>query len=171
MVFHCSLSDCKSLQISWTLLGILADLSNAVVWMVFTCPLISKSSILFTNSLGIVPSVPTTIGITITFMFHSFFNSLARSRYLYLFSPFIFTLKSVGTAKSIIRQVPFFFWWLSLGLVFWPPLGDPFVSQNPRTFCASLGRILGCSYTTCSSGQILISCTIHSGSLSLPSHV
>ena len=43
MVFHWSLSDSKSPQVSWTLLFILADLNNVVVGMVFTCPLISKS--------------------------------------------------------------------------------------------------------------------------------
>ena len=43
MVFLWSLSDSKSLQISKTLLCILADFNNAVVWMVSTCPFISKS--------------------------------------------------------------------------------------------------------------------------------
>ena len=43
---------------------------NAVVKMVSTCPLISKSSSLFTNPLVIVPSTPITIGITVTFLFH-----------------------------------------------------------------------------------------------------
>ena len=43
----------------------------------------------------------TIIGITVTFMFHSFFNSLARSKYFSLFSiSFMFTLWSVGTEKS-----------------------------------------------------------------------
>ena len=41
MVFHCSLSDSKSPQISRTLLSILADLNNVVIWMVSTRPLIS----------------------------------------------------------------------------------------------------------------------------------
>ena len=35
MVFHRSLSDNKSLQVSWTLFGILTDLNNAVVWSPF----------------------------------------------------------------------------------------------------------------------------------------
>ena len=48
MVFHWSLNDSKSPQISRTLLSILTNLNNAVVWMVFTCPLISKFSSLFT---------------------------------------------------------------------------------------------------------------------------
>ena len=34
MVFHSSLSDSKSPQVSMTLLGILAVLSNSVVWMI-----------------------------------------------------------------------------------------------------------------------------------------
>ena len=55
MVFHWSLSDSKSLQVSRTLLSILANLNNAVVWMVSTLTLISKSSSLFTNSLVAVP--------------------------------------------------------------------------------------------------------------------
>ena len=44
MIFHWSLSDSKSLQVSRILLGILTDLSNARVWIVSTCPLISMSS-------------------------------------------------------------------------------------------------------------------------------
>ena len=33
MVFHWSVSDCKSPQITWTLFGILTDFNNAVVWI------------------------------------------------------------------------------------------------------------------------------------------
>ena len=86
MVSHLSLSDNKSPQVSRTLLSILVYLSNAVVWMNPTCPLISKSSSPFTNPIEIVPSAPTTNGITVTFMFHGFFSSLERFRYLSLFS-------------------------------------------------------------------------------------
>ena len=43
-------------------------------------------------------------------MFHSFFNSLARSRYLAFFShSFSFILWSAGTAKSTVFQILFFF--------------------------------------------------------------
>ena len=42
-----SLNDSKSLQDSRTLLSFLSVLYNAVVWMVSTCPLMSKSSSLF----------------------------------------------------------------------------------------------------------------------------
>ena len=78
MVFHWSLSDNMSSQVSRTLLSILADLNNAVVWMVSTRALISSSSSPFTDSLVAVPSALITVGITVTFMFHSFFSSLAR---------------------------------------------------------------------------------------------
>ena len=109
MVFHWSLSDSKSPQISRTLLSILAVLHSAVVWTVSTRPPMSKSSSLFTNPLVTVPNAPITIGIIVTCMFHSFFDSLARSRYLSFFShSFSFILWSAGTAKSTILQVLFF---------------------------------------------------------------
>ena len=38
--------------------------------------------------------------------------------------------------KSIRWQVIIFFL-IKLGLIFWPILGDPLVSQNPREFFAS----------------------------------
>ena len=82
MVFHWSLSDSKSPQVSRTRLSILAVLSNAVIWIVSTRPPISKSSRPFNNPLVTVPNAPITIGTIVTFMFHSFFISLARSRYL-----------------------------------------------------------------------------------------
>ena len=37
MVYHWSLSDSKSHQVSWTLLSILTNLNNVVVWMVSIC--------------------------------------------------------------------------------------------------------------------------------------
>ena len=85
MVFYWSLSSSKSPQVSRTLLSILADLNNVIVWMVSIRPLISKSFSPCTTPLLTVLSAPITIGITVTFMFHSFFNSLARSRNLSLF--------------------------------------------------------------------------------------
>ena len=129
MVFHWSLSDSKSPQVSRTLLSILAVLNNAVVWMVSTRPPTSKSSSPFSNPLVTDPNALITIGIIVTYMFYSFFNSLARSRYLSFFShSFSFILWSAGRAKSTILQVLFFFFfcWLLLSLVFCPGLGDPF---------------------------------------------
>ena len=108
MVFHWSLSYSKSPQVSRTRLSILAVLGNAVVWIVSTRPLTSKSSRPFNNPLVTVPNTPITIGAIVTFMFHSFFNSLARSRYLSFFSLSLrFILWSAGTAKSTILQILF----------------------------------------------------------------
>ena len=76
MVFHWRLSDSKYPQVSRTLLSILAVFNNAVVWMVSTRSPTSKSSRPFNKPLVTVPKAPITIGITVTFMFHSFFSIL-----------------------------------------------------------------------------------------------
>ena len=73
-------------QVTRTFLSILGVLNNPVVWIVSTRPPTSKSSTPFKNPLVTVPKAPITIGMIVTFMFHSFFNSLARSRYLSFFS-------------------------------------------------------------------------------------
>ena len=109
MVFHRSLSESKYPQVSRIPLRILAVLSNAVIWIVSTRPPTSKSFRILNNSLVIVPKAAITIGTIVTFMFHSFFNSLARSRYLSFFAhSFRFILWSTGTAKSTILQILFF---------------------------------------------------------------
>ena len=106
MVFHWSLSDSKSPQVSRTRFRILAVLSNAVVWIVSTRPPTSKSS----RPLVVVPNAPVTIGTIVTFMFHSFFNSLARSRYLSFFSlSFRFILWFAWTAKSTYYYYYYYF--------------------------------------------------------------
>ena len=138
MVFHRCLSDSKFLQVTRTFLSFLADLNNAVVWIVSTRPLISKSFSPGINSLVTVQRAPITIGVIVTSMlliFFFFFNSLTTSRYLSFFF-FSFNIGTkVGTAKSTILQVLFFFCWLRL--IVWPRLRDPLLSQNPRGICAS----------------------------------
>ena len=57
MDFPWSLSDSKFPQVSRTLLSILVNLSNAVVWLVSSYPLISKYSRIFINPLGIAPII------------------------------------------------------------------------------------------------------------------
>ena len=81
MVFHWSLSDYKFPLVSNILLRIRADHNNAEVWMVSTNPLISKFFSPFINALLTVLRSPIIIGMNVTFMFHSFFNSQARSWY------------------------------------------------------------------------------------------
>ena len=71
MVFHWSVSDSKSSQVSRTLLSILANLSCVVVWMVSTRPVISKFSSPFNNPLVTAAKAAITIGIIVTFMFYS----------------------------------------------------------------------------------------------------
>ena len=110
MVFHWILSDSKSLQVSRTLLSILAVFNNAVVWMVSTHPPTSKSFRPFNNPSVTVPKAPITIGTIVTFMFHSFFNSQARSRYLSFFShSFSFILWSARTVIWTILQILSYF--------------------------------------------------------------
>ena len=104
MVFHWSLSDSKSPQVSRTLLNILAVINNAVVWMVSTRLPTSKSSRPFNNPLVTVPKAPISTGIIVTSMFQSFFNSLARSKYLSFFShSFSFILWSAGYSLRLFQ--------------------------------------------------------------------
>ena len=77
----------------------LQSILAAFVWMV-SILLIFSSSWLFSRILATVPRVPATGAITDACMFHSFFNSLARSRYLIFLFPFIFTLGSARRVKS-----------------------------------------------------------------------
>ena len=104
MVFNWRLSDSKSPQISRTLLCILAVFNNAVVWMVSTRPPTSKSPRPFNNPLVTVPNAPITIGIIVSFMFHSFFNSIARLIIILLFWEFFlsafFFFWSLSNSKS-----------------------------------------------------------------------
>ena len=119
MVIHWGLSDSKSPQVSRTLHSILAVLSNILVWMISCHPLISKSSRPFNNPLVTVPKALITIGIIVPFKFHSFFSSLARTRYLSFFSlAFKFILWSARTAKSTILQVLFYLFFFLRAIIF-----------------------------------------------------
>ena len=150
MVFHWSLNNSKFPQAFRTVLGILADLNNAIIWIVSISPPFSNSSSFFCKPLGIVPRAPITISIPITLMLHNFLSSLAKSKYLPLLSiSLFFTLWSAGIAKSTVQQVLFLLLLLlSLVLAFWLGLGNTCVRQNPRKSYApdSLGCILVCAY-------------------------
>ena len=103
MVFHWSLSDNKSPKVSRTLLSILAGLNNAVVYIVSTRPLTSKSSSPFTNPLVTVSKAPIIIGIIVTFMFHSFFQFPNMVEVLILLFAF-FQLYSVVSQDSKVHK-------------------------------------------------------------------
>ena len=136
MVFHWSMSDSKSPQVSRTLLSILAVLNNAVVWMVSTRPPASKSSSPFNNPLVTIPKTPITIGTIVHFMFHSFFFNSFFSH------SFRFILWSAGTAKSTILQILSFFFLLIvirsglLAEIRWSVC----MSKSRRSLCVSFSR-------------------------------
>ena len=142
MVFHWSLSDSKSPQVSRNFLSILAVLNNVVVWLVSTRPPTSKSSSYFNNLLATVPKAPITIDIIVTFMFHSFFNSLERSRYLSFFShSFSFILWSAETAKSTILQIFFLFFKIIIRSGLLAKIKCTVcMSESHRSLCVSFSR-------------------------------
>ena len=110
MVPYWSLSDSKSSQVSRTLLSILVDLTNAIVWMASTCPRISKSSSPSINPLGIVPRAPTITGITVFFMFHSFFRLSSKVQVLtFLIAFFQFYIVVCLGHKVHLSTSSFFF--------------------------------------------------------------
>ena len=112
MVFPRSLSDTKSLQVSWTNLSILDDLNNASVWIVSIRLPISNSTSLLTKLQGTIPSAPITVGITVTLTFHSFFfSSLAKFKNIVLSFCFLFFYSVVW------RQNPLFDWFSFLCLL------------------------------------------------------
>ena len=139
MVFHWSLNDSKSPPVSRTLLSILA-FNNAVVWMFSTWLPTSKSSRPFNNPLDTVPKAPITIGVVVTFMFHSFFNSLARSRYLSLFShSFSFIPVVSRAAKLTVLQFFFMLIIIMSGLlaeIRWSVC----MSKSYKSLCVSFSR-------------------------------
>ena len=99
----------------------------------------------FNNPLLTIPKAPITIGIIVTSIFHSFFNSLARSRYWSFFSHSVLFCGQPGQQSRQFAISLFFFCWLLLGLVLWPILGDPCVCQSPVGvyMCYFLGKVLG----------------------------
>ena len=115
--FHLSLSDIKSPQVSRTLLSILADFNSAVVCMVSTSVLISnsfKSSSLFTDPLVILPGAPITTGITVTFMFRSFFQFPSMVQvliFLFAFLQFYLMVCLDGKVQNLSSSLFFVDWY------------------------------------------------------------
>ena len=78
MVFYWSLSNSKSPQVSRTLLSILADLNNDVVWIVSTRLLISQPSSPFNDPLVTVTSASITIGMTVNYYYDFTFGEFFK---------------------------------------------------------------------------------------------
>ena len=101
MAFHLSLSN-KSPQVFRTLLSIRTVLHDVVVWMISTCPPTSKYSCPFGDC------TKSTNHNWYNSHFHSFFNSLAKLRYLSFFSHFFsFILWSAGQQSPKFRKFYF----------------------------------------------------------------
>ena len=111
--------------------------------MIFTRPLISKSSSPFDNSLVTVPKAPITISIFLTLMFYRFLIPW-RGPGTYPSIHFLSVLfcGQPGYQSPQFCKFSFFFvgGWFLLGLVFWLRLVDPFVCQNPIGVYVSFSR-------------------------------
>ena len=116
MVFHRS----RSPQVSTTLLGSLAVLNNAVVWMVSTGSPTSKSPSPFNNPFVDVPKAPITIGIVVTVMFHSFFFQFPSKLQLLILLSTSLQFYSVVNRNSKVDNFANSLFCLLLGLVLWP---------------------------------------------------
>ena len=172
MVFHRSLSDSKSPQVSRTLLCILAVLNNAVVWMVSTRRPTSTSSRPFRNHLVTVPNAPITIGIIFTCMFHSFFQFPSKVEVLILLFTFFQFYSVVSRDSKVDNFANSLLVIIKSGLlaeIRWSVCMSKF--HRSLCVCHFLGQVLGCAYTICLYGQIRIFCTSPGGSLCRLNHV
>ena len=117
--------------------SILADRYNVVIWMAFTYLLSTSLPLPIPILWESFQADQFTIGITITFIFHSFLV-LKQGHGIYLFFCFLFILLCglPGWQSPLFGSFSLFYW-LSLGQFVWPRLGDLFVSQNFRELRAS----------------------------------
>ena len=129
MFFHWRLSDTKSPQVSRTLLSFLAVFNNTLVWMVSTRPPTSWSSRPFNNPLVTVPKAPITIGIIVTFMFHSFFQFSSKVEVLISFH--ILSVLFCGQPGQQSRQFLFFFLFIIISSGLLAEIRWSFVCQSP----------------------------------------
>ena len=138
MVFHWSLSDSKSPQVSKNLLNILNDLNNATAWMVSTRPLFSLSSCPCTKSF--VDRTERTN--------YNWYHRHLHARFFFQFSSKVKVLNSLFAFFQFKKKQQFsknsriscsegflffsflfffFFWWgLSWLQAVWPRLNDYF---------------------------------------------
>ena len=114
-VFHWGLRDSKSLLVTRTLLSLLVDFKNSVIWTGSILPPFFFHSSLFSKPLRTISSPLTSIGITITLTFHIFFSLLARSEYFVCFSIIILIIHMIWNIYELqltgflirLRFIPF----------------------------------------------------------------
>ena len=152
MVFHWRLSDSKSPQVSRTLLSILAVFNCAVVWMVSTRPPTSKSSRPFNNPLVTVPKAPITIGITVTFMFHSFFQFSSKVQVLISLFTFFQFYSVVSWNSKVDNFADFLFFFFLLLIIIRSGLlaeirWSVCMSKSHRSLCVSFSLLKIFFYT------------------------
>ena len=136
MVFRWRLNDNKYPQVSRTLLSILSDFNNAVVWMVSPRPPISKSFSHISKPLWTVPSAAILVGINVTLIFHSSLSSSAKSKYLALFwSSLVFSLCGPLEQQSPLSGRFFFVLFCSFVLLIITRLG---LLPGTKVICLNL---------------------------------
>ena len=99
--------------------------------MVSILSLISYSSSLLSKRLETVRSAPNTISITVILIFHSFYFSIFAKVQVFVYDFVFFSFPSVvcKNSKNLLDR-KFIFFLSTIGLVFQPGLGDPFLYQN-----------------------------------------
>ena len=108
--------------------------------MVSTRPLISKSSSPGMNPLATLPKAQITIGTIATLMFHSFFNSTARYKYLPFFShSFSFIVVSQDSKAHNFASSPFLLIIIRSGLLA-ESRWSVFMSKSYRSLYVSFSR-------------------------------
>ena len=145
-----SFRDNTSPHVSRTLLSILTDLNNDVIWMVSILPPMPNSSSSFSKPLGSVQSAPSTIDIILTLIFHSFFSSLARSKYLSTFFTFFIFLYDSLKRQNLLDSKFSSFFFITSQCVF-ERIKIYVCIWKPRECYAPLflKRILVCAYNIC----------------------
>ena len=141
MIFHWSLSDSKSPQVSRTLLSILAVLNNDVVWIISTRPPTSLSSRPFNDPFVTVLKAPITIGIIAFFMFHSFFQFPSKVEvFIFLFTFFSFIQWSARIAKSTTLNILFYLLIVIRSGLLAEIRWSVCMSKSQRSLCVSFSR-------------------------------
>ena len=119
-------------------LNIQTEINNAIVGKM-SILLISVSTSLIPNPVWTFPNAPTIFGIFVTFVFHSYFNSLVRFKNLWSFS--LFSVVRLNCKSHLITSFLLFRFidtWVGQVLIGWL-----FLTQNPYF----LRRVLVCAYT------------------------